>query len=131
MKQGKGRVSNEEGRCSPDLNTDSEFRIGIPPSSPVALRSPRLKFRAVYTGRPLCPLSLSLAVLLRSLDEAQAVVLGVVEFAPVNAIKRQLTGSTSRFQFSSVTDERSDVNHQRRPQKQSETGFWCMFEGGS
>ena len=61
MKQGKGRVSNEEGRCSPDLNTDSEFRIGISPSRPVALRSPRMKFRAVYTGRPLCPLPLSLS----------------------------------------------------------------------
>ena len=131
MKQGESRVSNEEGRYSPDLNTDSECRIGIPPSPLVVLRSPRIKIRTLYTGRPLCPLSLSLAVLLRSLDEAQAVVLGVVEFAPVNAIKRQLTGSTSRFQFFSVTDERSDVNHQRRPQKHSETGFGCMFEGGS
>ena len=115
MKQGKGRVSNEEGRCSPDLNTDSECRIGIPPPSPVVLRSPRMKIRTVYTGRPLCPLSLSLSVLLRSLDEAQAVVLGVVEFAPVNAIKRQLTGVTSRFQLVAVTQQWSDVNHKRRP----------------
>ena len=58
MKQGKGRVSNEEGRCSPDLNTDSEFRIGIRPH-PVVLRSQRMKFRTVYTGRPLCSFSLS------------------------------------------------------------------------
>ena len=84
---------------------------------------------SLHRSAPLS--SLSLAVLLRSLDEAQAVVLGVVEFAPVNAIKRQLTGSTSRFQLPSVTDERSDVNHQRRPQKHAETGFGCMFEGGS
>ena len=81
-------------------------------------RSPRVNSGLLTPAGPsvlALSLSLSLSALLGSLDEAQAVVLGVVEFAPVNAIKRQLTGVTSRFQLVAITQEWSDVNHKRRP----------------